>query len=155
MNITEFAQVAGVSKAAVSRYFNGGYLSEEKRARIAAAVEATGYRPSMQAQTLRTRRSRQVGVILPKLSSESCARMVDGISQVLGEQGYQLLLMNTANDYTKEVGALDLLRHNTVDGIILIASIFTPEHHAVLQCLRLPVAHRPRGPPCCRPPPKS
>ena len=87
MNITEFAQVAGVSKAAVSRYFNGGYLSEEKRARIAAAVEATGYRPSMQAQTLRTRRTRQVGVILPKLSSESCARMVDGISQVLGEQG--------------------------------------------------------------------
>ena len=101
MNITAFAQYAGVSKAAVSRYFNGGYLSAEKRAQIAAAVEATGYRPSMQAQTLRTRRTRQVGVILPKLSSESCARMVDGISQVLGEQGYQLLLMNTANDYTK------------------------------------------------------
>ena len=102
MNITEFAKAAGVSKAAVSRYFNGGYLSEEKRARIAAAVEATGYRPSGQAQMLRTRRTRQVGVVLPKLSSESCARMVDGISQVLGEQGYQLLLMNTANDYTKE-----------------------------------------------------
>ena len=29
MNITEFAAYAGVSKAAVSRYFNGGYLSEE------------------------------------------------------------------------------------------------------------------------------
>lgn len=139
MNITEFARAAGVSKAAVSRYFNGGYLSEEKRARIAAAVEATGYRPSMQAQMLRTRRTRQVGVVLPKLSSESCARMVDGISRVLDEQGYQLLLMNTANDYTREVAALDLLRHNTVDGIILIASIFTPEHHAVLQSLRVPV----------------
>ena len=139
MNITEFAKTAGVSKAAVSRYFNGGYLSEEKRALIAAAVEATGYRPSVQAQMLRTRRTRQVGVVLPKLSSESCARMVDGISRVLGEQGYQLLLMNTANDYTKEVEALDLLRHNTVDGIILIASIFTPEHHAVLQSLRVPV----------------
>ncbi len=45
MNITAFAQYAGVSKAAVSRYFNGGYLSAEKRAQIAAAVEATGYRP--------------------------------------------------------------------------------------------------------------
>ena len=43
MNITAFAQYAGVSKAAVSRYFNGGYLSAEKRAQIAAAVEATGY----------------------------------------------------------------------------------------------------------------
>ena len=139
MNITEFAQAAGVSKAAVSRYFNGGYLSEEKRARIEAAVEATGYRPSVQAQMLRTRRTRQVGVVLPKLSSESCARMVEGISRVLDEQGYQLLLMNTANDCTDEVQALDLLRHNTVDGIILIASIFTPEHHAVLQSLRIPV----------------
>ena len=64
MNITAFAQYAGVSKAAVSRYFNGGYLSAEKRAQIAAAVEATGYRPSMQAQMLRTRRTRQIGVIM-------------------------------------------------------------------------------------------
>lgn len=80
MNITAFAQYAGVSKAAVSRYFNGGYLSAEKRAQIAAAVEATGYRPSMQAQMLRTRRTRQIGVIMPRLSSESCARMVEGSS---------------------------------------------------------------------------
>ncbi|OUN74109.1 hypothetical protein B5G12_05675 [Faecalibacterium sp. An58] len=96
MNITEFAAYAGVSKAAVSRYFNGGYLSEEKRARIEAAAAATGYRPSLQAQMLRTRRTRQVLVILPKLSSESCARMVEGISAILEESGYQLLLVNTA-----------------------------------------------------------
>ena len=80
MNITEFAQVAGVSKAAVSRYFNGGYLSADKRARIEAAVEATGYHPSVQAQMLRTRRTRQIGVILPKLSSDSCPRIVEGIA---------------------------------------------------------------------------
>ena len=91
MNITAFAQYAGVSKAAVSRYFIGGYLSAEKRAQIAAAVEATGYRPSMQAQMLRTRRTRQIGVIMPRLSSESCARMVEGISRVLDDQNYQLL----------------------------------------------------------------
>ena len=48
MNITEFAAYAGVSKAAVSRFFNGGYLSAEKKAAIAKAVEETGYRPSMQ-----------------------------------------------------------------------------------------------------------
>lgn len=106
MNITAFAQYAGVSKAAVSRYFNGGYLSAEKRAQIAAAVEATGYRPSMQAQMLRTRRTRQIGVIMPRLSSESCARMVEGISRVLDEQGCQLLLVNTANENEREVKAL-------------------------------------------------
>ena len=139
MNITEFAAYAGVSKAAVSRYFNGGYLSVEKRERIAAAVEATGYHPSIQAQMLRTRRARQVLVILPKLSSESCARMVEGISDVLDQNGYHLLLVNTANDSAKEIAALHLLQQNTVDGVILMATIFTPEHRAILASLRLPV----------------
>ena len=37
MNITEFAKAAGVSKSAVSRYFNDGYVSEEKRRLIEAA----------------------------------------------------------------------------------------------------------------------
>ena len=49
MNITEFAQYAGVSKAAVSRYFNGGYLSADKRARIEALwkppATTPAYRP--------------------------------------------------------------------------------------------------------------
>ena len=139
MNITEFAQYAGVSKAAVSRYFNGGYLSAEKRAQIEAAVEATGYRPSMQAQMLRTRRTRQVGVILPKLSSDSCPRMVEGIGSVLEESGYQLLLINTANDTKKELQALDTLRQHTVDGIILIAALYTPEHKALLEHLHVPI----------------
>ena len=116
-----------------------GVITAEKRAQIAAAVEATGYRPSMQAQMLRTRRTRQIGVIMPRLSSESCARMVEGISRVLDDQNYQLLLINTANDNTREVRALDTLRHDTVDGIILIATMFTPEHHAVLQSLHVPV----------------
>lgn len=60
----------------------------------------------MQAQMMRTRRTRQIGVIMPKLSSESCARMVEGISRVLDEQGYQLLLVNTANENEREVKAL-------------------------------------------------
>ena len=55
MNIAEIAKMAGVSKAAVSRYLNNGYISEEKREAIRKVVEETGYRPSVQAQTLRTR----------------------------------------------------------------------------------------------------
>ena len=65
MNISDIAALAGVSKAAVSRYFNDGYLSEEKRAAIERAVAETGYTPNVQAQTLRTRRSGQIGVVIP------------------------------------------------------------------------------------------
>lgn len=139
MNITEFARIAGVSKAAVSRYFNGGYLSEEKRAQIAAAQKATGYRPSLQAQMLRAKRTRQIGVVLPKLSSDSCPRMVEGIGSVLEEWGYRLLLVNTANDAAREVQAMEMLSHNTVDGLILIATVFTPQHKALLENMPLPI----------------
>ena len=51
MNIADIAKMAGVSRAAVSRYFNNGYISEEKQAAIRKVVEETGYRPSIQAQT--------------------------------------------------------------------------------------------------------
>lgn len=139
MNITEFAKAAGVSKSAVSRYFNDGYVSEDKRRLIEAAIEVTGYAPSVQAQNVRTRVTKLVGVIIPKLSSESCAREVEGISQVLSEQGYQLLLVNSANDPKKEVEYLELFRSNRVDGVIFLASVFTPLHDAVLKKMRVPV----------------
>ena len=139
MNISDIAALAGVSKAAVSRYFNDGYLSEEKRAAIERAVRETGYTPNVQAQTLRTRRSGQIGVVIPRLSSESVARVTDGISQVLSERGYQLILATTANDPAKEVEYLDLLRHHHVEGVIFLASIFTPDHERILQNMHIPV----------------
>lgn len=139
MNISEFAEYAGVSKSAVSRYFNKGYLSDDKRERIERAIKETGYAPSLTARSIKTRVTKLVGVILPKLSSESCARITEGISQVLSEQGYQLILVNTANDYRKEIEYLDLFRRNRVDGVILLATIFTDRHHSVLNKMHIPV----------------
>ena len=98
MNINEIAKLAGVSRATVSRYLNEGYVSEEKKERIRAVIEKTGYQPSTQAQTLRTKKTRLVGVILPKINSDTVSRMVAGISDVLSKNGYQLLLANTNND---------------------------------------------------------
>lgn len=139
MNISEFAEYAGVSKSAVSRYFNNGYLSDDKREKIEKAIEETGYSPSFSAQAIKTRVTKLVGVILPKLSSESCARITEGISEVLYEHGYQILLVNTANDYNKEIEYLDLFRQNRVDGVIFLASIFTDTHRSLLNKMHIPV----------------
>lgn len=65
MTISDIAKLAGVSSAAVSRYLNGGPLSEQKRAVIQAVVEKTGYSPDTAAQTLRTGKVRQVGSSCP------------------------------------------------------------------------------------------
>lgn len=139
MNISEFAEYAGVSKSAVSRYFNNGYLSDDKRKKIEKAIEETGYSPSISAQAIKTRVTKLVGVIIPKLSSESCARITEGISQVLYEHGYQILLVNTANDYNKEIEYLDLFRQNRVDGVIFLATVFTDVHRSLLKKMHIPV----------------
>ena len=139
MNIAEIANLAGVSRAAVSRYFNNGYLSEEKRLAIRKAVEETGYRPSAQARTLRTKRTGMVGVILPKMVSPSVGRMVEGMLSVLDARGYQMLLAVTRNDPKKELEYLNAFQDKLVDSVILVATVFTPEHRRILKKLSVPV----------------
>ncbi len=46
MTIKEIAKLAGVSSAAVSRYLNGGYVSDEKKEQIKKVIDETGYQPS-------------------------------------------------------------------------------------------------------------
>lgn len=139
MNIAEIAGMAGVSKAAVSRYLNNGYISEQKREAIRKVVEETGYRPSVQAQTLRTRKTKMIGVIVPKISSASVARIVEGILTTLNENGYQMLLAIAQNDPAKELEYLQAFHSKQVDGIVLVATIFTPEHKRMLKSSAVPV----------------
>ena len=66
MRIKDIAVEAGVSPATVSRYLNNrpGQMTEETRARIAAVIERTGYRPRAAARNLRSSRTNLIGVIL-------------------------------------------------------------------------------------------
>ena len=139
MTISEIAKLAGVSNTAVSRYLNHGYLSAEKREAIARVIAETGYRPSVQAQVLRTGKTKTIGIILPKLDSYSISNVVSGIIGVLEEKGYHTLLVDTFNDPAKELESLDTLHEQRVDGVILIATVFTPQHHTALQNCTVPV----------------
>ena len=65
MTISEIAKMAGVSSAAVSRYLNNGSLSQQKRERIAKVIEETNYQPSEYARTMRTKKTKRIGVIVP------------------------------------------------------------------------------------------
>lgn len=139
MNINEIAKLAGVSRATVSRYLNQGYVSEEKKKIIRKVIEETGYQPSSQAQMLRTKKTKLVGVILPKIDSNTISRVVAGISDILTKQGYQLILANTNNSTEEELKYLSLFRDNQVDGVIFIATILTKQHKDMLKEYRVPI----------------
>ena len=139
MTIKEIAQLAGVSSAAVSRYLNGGYVSEEKKEQIRKVIEKTGYQPSAQARILRTKKACLVGVVVPKINSESISRVTAGIEQVLSKRGYQMLLASTDNDPEKEITYLKLFENYPVDGIILIGTVISAEHRKFLKNSKVPV----------------
>ena len=139
MTIKEVAQLAGVSSAAVSRYINGGSLSDQKREKIRKAIELTGYRPNLMARSMRTGRGGQVGVIVPKIHSDSVSAVMAGISDTLAEAGYMTLLGNAELSDEKEIRYLELMQNNQVAGIILMAGSMTPEKEALISEMRIPV----------------
>ncbi len=139
MTIKELAERVGVSPAMISRYLNNGYVSEENRAKIAAAIEETGFTPSRQARNLRTGKTSLVGVVVPKISTETIGRVTAGVEEVLGRQGYQMILGNTDNDASAELDYLRLFERYPVDGMILVATEVTPAHERFLRESKTPV----------------
>ncbi|WP_018931271.1 LacI family DNA-binding transcriptional regulator [Gracilibacillus lacisalsi] len=121
--INDIARLANVSRSTVSRHLNkNGYVSQEAQERIDKVIEETGYFPSQSAKSLRTKKTGVVGVILPKISTETASRVVDGINQVLQENDYQMLLTQTLLEKEKEIAFIRLLQSRNVDGIILLGT---------------------------------
>ena len=123
VTIKEIAERARVSRTTVSRVLNNsGYVSEEAKKRVMKVIEETGYVPSENAKSLRTKKTKVIGVILPKISTETSSRLVRGMDEVLAREGYQILLATSNLEPEKEIEYLKLLKGRHVDGIILSAT---------------------------------
>ncbi len=139
MNINEIAKLAGVSNATVSRYLNGGSISRKTREKIRQIIEETGYKPSVSARMMRTGQSNYIGVIVPKINSESVSRMMAGLTEVFDDNGYEVLLGNAGQSMEKELRFLDLFKNREMAGLILFGTIVSREHIEMLKALKMPV----------------
>lgn len=139
MTMKELARLAGVSPSAVSRYLNGGSLSPEKKKIIQRAIDKTGYQPDLAAQMLRTRTTDLVGLIVPKLDSESVSRLAAGATAVLSAEGYLCQFGVSENNPDRELSYLQLFQNRSLAGIILMGTVLTPQLEAFLQTAAIPV----------------
>lgn len=139
MTIKEVADLAGVSTAAVSRYFNGGSLSEEKRKKIKQIVETNSYTPNVLAQTMRTGRSGQIGVIIPRIQSHSMSRVLTGLVGRLDERGYNVILGCTFGKNEKEPHFIREMQRSMLDGIVLMGTVMTPVLKEAIADCRIPL----------------
>lgn len=135
MNIRDVSDKAGVSPATVSRVFNAPLtVRPQLRERVQAAALVLGYRPNTSARSLRTQRTRALGVVLPTLLNPVFAECLQGIAQAAMAGGYSIVPITTDYDIAHETRAADLLLARGVDALILCVA--NAARSAVLARLR-------------------
>lgn len=140
IRIQDVAEMAGVSASTVSRVMNrSGYVSASVRAKVEAVVAQTGYTPSAIAKDLKRRQSRLVGVIIPQINSFTAGGIVAGLSKVLSEHGFSVLLANVEHSSDEEIKALELFRAQRVNGVLILAAGMDARWQAAVKQLHVPV----------------
>ena len=134
MSIQDVAQKARVSVATVSRVFNfPDKVKPETRARVERAAAQVSYLPNASARSLRTQRSRVLGVVLPTLLNPVFAECLEGIAQAATAGGYAIMPITTQYQLDREERAVNLLLAGSVDALILVVS--NPSNSSALKKL--------------------
>lgn len=127
--IKDVARAAGVSVATVSRVLNGhANVTDETRARIRAVMEELHYVPHGAAQSLVTRRTHTVGVLLPDMHGEFFSELIRGIDAAARLQGLHLLLSSSHGNLSDTAAALKVMR-GRVDGLLIMSPYATAQFY--------------------------
>ena len=124
ITIKDVAELAGVSKATVSRALNNsGYVSPETKKKIDEIIEKYHYLPSASAVNLSKQETTTIGVVVPEIGNLFYADIVQGITRKADELNLSLVLFDTGNNMEREEKAIRVLQQQRVKGIILGPSI--------------------------------
>lgn len=146
--IKDVARLAGVSTATVSSVVTGRRgVSPELRERVMAAVEATGYRPNLVAQSLRDRRTMTIGVSVPDITDPFFNAVVRAIDGGAFGAGYHVLLVSSDERSAVERTRIEHLIARQVDGLIIIPTNDDVAYAEDLVHKRVPTVFVDRGSP--------
>lgn len=135
--IKDVAKVAGVSVATVSRVLNNnGYVNEDTRKRVEAAIEKLNYKPNAVARSLFKKESKMIGLIVPDITNPFFPQLARAVEDVTNHLGYTLVLCNSDEDILKEQKYIEILNQKYVDGFIIVTSTLKSEH---IKDLKVPI----------------
>lgn len=130
--IKDVARLAGVSPSTVSKYINGGNVRREKIGSIQQAIEALDYRVNPFGRSLKTQRSRSIGILLPDLTVSFFGTVFMAVDKVLREHGYHGISSCYYYNHGLERDCLSFLIGTGIDGLIYVPEFLTAE-----ECMEL------------------
>jgi DNA-binding LacI/PurR family transcriptional regulator len=141
VTLKDVAELAGVSRSAVSRtYTEGASVSSKTRAKVMKAATSLGYSPNALASSLTTGRTKMIGLVSNNFHNPIFLEVFDLFTRGLQELGLRPLLVNLT-DETDPEASVRMLRQYSVDGVIVASSTLPPAFAQAFREARVPVVH--------------
>ena len=139
ISIADIARVAGVSHTTVSRALHESPLiSLDTRERIQRLAQEMGYTPNAIAQSLQTRRTGMIGLVVTLIDDPFLSDIVKGVEEVARAAGFSVILSATHNDPDQEMAVIETFHRRRVDGILVASSRITSKYKKRLDQIRVP-----------------
>jgi DNA-binding LacI/PurR family transcriptional regulator len=120
-SIKKVAEIAGVSVGTVSHVITGSvHVSEPLRLKVQAAIRDLNYHPNHVARSLKTNKTRTLGIIVPDLTIPFFPQIIRGAETTARQRGYSVIAVNSDDDGERQKDLLSLLRSQRVEGILLV-----------------------------------
>lgn len=138
--LQDIANKVGVTKMTVSRYMRSPEsVAASTRKKIAAAIETLGYIKNRVPAILSKSSSKTIGVLVPSLSNQVFADLVQGVEAVTGAEGFDTLIAHTGYSEAIEEEKVALMLSYQVDGLILTETRHSPRTLQMLNQAGIPV----------------
>jgi DNA-binding LacI/PurR family transcriptional regulator len=141
VTLKDVAELAGVSRSAVSRtYTEGASVSGKTREKVMRAALELGYSPNALASSLTTGRTKMIGLVSNNFHNPIFLEVFDLFTRGLQERGLRPLLVNLT-DETAPQASVQMLRQYSVDGVIVASSTLPPGFARAFRDAGVPVVH--------------
>jgi DNA-binding LacI/PurR family transcriptional regulator len=138
--IDEVAKLAGVSTATVSRYINKtASISSTTAAQVQKAITELNYRPKVAAQSLASKKTNTLGLIVPYISGVFFPSLLRGIEDGTQESGYDLLIYSAQGRTGEDKDETRLLGDHNTDGLIVFAHALEPSKLKFYRKIQFPL----------------
>lgn len=118
--LKDIAKKFNVSVSTVSKALKGSEeISDATREKIKTYAEAINYRPNLNALSLKNRRTRTIGILVPDMLNYFLAQVLKGIEKTAIAHNYKVVICITNDSHNKEVETIEMLSNGSVDGFII------------------------------------
>ncbi len=123
VTLKQLAKELNLSISTVSKSLkNDSEISQKTINRVHELANFYNYKPNALAVSLKSNKTKTIGVILPEILNHFFAKVLYGIEQQASEKGYKIVTCITNESFEKEVEYVEMLNYSSVDGFIMALS---------------------------------